>query len=108
MTMTCLWLQKLSEATEIFIYGDIEKTRIRQMLGLWCGLDGGLDQDASSWTLSEEGGKTVGSSESFLCGDLRRGGSACGRRNTGCFEKRQIKEWETADGTVVTITDGKT
>ncbi len=87
--------------------GDIEKTRIAQML------DSGEDWTAD-WIKMPHHGRYQKKVEKLLeavnpfyaviCdGDDQE----AEEETLDALKKRQIKEWETADGTVVTVTDGK-
>ena len=87
--------------------GDIEKTRIGQML------ESGVDWKAD-WIKMPHHGRyqkkveklldAVQPSLSVICdGDDQE----AEEETLDALKKRQIKAWETADGTVVTITDGK-
>ena len=87
--------------------GDIEKTRIRQML------ESQVDWKAD-WIKMPHHGRyqkkveklldAVQPSYAVICdGDDQR----AEEKTLDALKKRQIEEWETADGTVVTVTDGK-
>lgn len=87
--------------------GDIEKTRIRQML------DSGVDWTAD-WIKMPHHGRYQKKVEKLLeavnpfYAVICDGGDHLAEEETlDALKKRQIKAWETADGTVVTITDGK-
>ena len=87
--------------------GDIEKTRIRQML------DSGVDWTAD-WIKMPHHGRYQKKVEKLLeavnpfYAVICDGEDQPAEEETlDALKKRQIKEWETADGTVVTITDGK-
>lgn len=87
--------------------GDIEKTRIRQML------DSGVDWTAD-WIKMPHHGRYQKKVEKLLeavnpfYAVICDGGDQLAEEETlDALKKRQIKAWETADGTVVTITDGK-
>ena len=87
--------------------GDIEKTRIRQML------ESQVDWNAD-WIKMPHHGRyqkkveklleAVRPSYAVICdGDDEE----AEEETLDALKKRQIEEWETADGTVVTVTDGK-
>ena len=87
--------------------GDIEKTRIAQML------DSGDDWKAD-WIKMPHHGRYQKKVEKLLeavnpfYAVICDGEDQPAEEETlDALKKRQIKEWETADGTVVTITDGK-
>lgn len=87
--------------------GDIEKTRIAQML------DSGDDWKAD-WIKMPHHGRYQKKVEKLLeavnpfYAVICDGGDQLAEEETlDALKKRQIKAWETADGTVVTITDGK-
>ena len=87
--------------------GDIEKTRIAQML------DSGDDWKAD-WIKMPHHGRYQKKVEKLLeavnpfYAVICDGEEQPAEEETlDALKKRQIKEWETADGTVVTITDGK-
>ena len=87
--------------------GDIEKTRIAQML------DSGEDWTAD-WIKMPHHGRYQKKVEKLLeavnpfYAVICDGEDQPAEEETlDALKKRQIKEWETADGTVVTITDGK-
>lgn len=87
--------------------GDIEKTRIAQML------DSGEDWKAD-WIKMPHHGRYQKKVEKLLeavnpfYAVICDGEDQPAEEETlDALKKRQIKEWETADGTVVTITDGK-
>ena len=87
--------------------GDIEKTRIAQML------DSGDDWKAD-WIKMPHNGRYQKKVEKLLeavnpfYAVICDGEDQPAEEETlDALKKRQIKEWETADGTVVTITDGK-
>ena len=87
--------------------GDIEKTRIRQML------DSGVDWTAD-WIKMPHHGRYQKKVEKLLeavnpfYAVICDGGDQLAEEETlDALKKRQIKAWETADGTVVIITDGK-
>ena len=87
--------------------GDIEKTRIAQML------DSGEDWTAD-WIKMPHHGRYQKKVEKLLeavnpfYAVICDGEDQLAEEETlDALKKRQIKEWETADGTVVTITDGK-
>lgn len=87
--------------------GDIEKTRIRQML------ESQVDWKAD-WIKMPHHGRYQKKVEKLLeavnpfYAVICDGGDQLAEEETlDALKKRQIKAWETADGTVVTITDGK-
>ena len=87
--------------------GDIEKTRIRQML------ESQVDWKAD-WVKMPHHGRYQKKVEKLLeavnpfYAVICDGGDQLAEEETlDALKKRQIKEWETADGTVVTVTDGK-
>ena len=87
--------------------GDIEKTRIAQML------DSGEDWTAD-WIKMPHHGRYQKKVEKLLeavnpfYAVICDGEDQLAEEETlDALKKRQIKEWETADGTVVTVTDGK-
>ena len=87
--------------------GDIEKTRIRQML------ESQVDWKAD-WIKMPRHGRYQKKVEKLLeavnpfYAVICDGGDQLAEEETlDALKKRQIKAWETADGTVVTITDGK-
>ena len=87
--------------------GDIEKTRIAQML------DSGEDWTAD-WIKMPHHGRYQKKVEKLLeavnpfYAVICDGEDQPAEEETlDALKKRQIKEWETADGTVVTVTDGK-
>ena len=87
--------------------GDIEKTRIAQML------DSGEDWTAD-WIKMPHHGRYQKKVEKLLeavnpfYAVICDGEDQIAEEETlDALKKRQIKEWETADGTVVTMTDGK-
>lgn len=87
--------------------GDIEKTRIRQML------DSGVDWTADWIKMPHHGRyqkkveKLLGAVNPFYAVICDGEDQPAEEETLDALKKRQIKEWETADGTVVTITDGK-
>ena len=99
---------KLTCGERKFLFtGDIEKTRIRQML------DSGVDWTAD-WIKMPHHGRYQKKVEKLLeavnpfYAVICDGEDQPAEEETlDALKKRQIKEWETADGTVVTITDGK-
>ena len=87
--------------------GDIEKTRIRQML------ESQVDWKAD-WIKMPHHGRYQKKVEKLLeavnpfYAVICDGGDQLAEEETlDALKKRQIKAWETADGTVVTMTDGK-
>ena len=99
---------KLTCGERKFLFtGDIEKTRISQML------DSGVDWTAD-WIKMPHHGRYQKKVEKLLeavnpfYAVICDGEDQPAEEETlDALKKRQIKEWETADGTVVTITDGK-
>ena len=99
---------KLTCGERKFLFtGDIEKTRISQML------DSGVDWTAD-WIKMPHHGRYQKKTEKLLEAVKPFYAVICDgedqpaeEETLDALKKRQIKEWETADGTVVTITDGK-
>ena len=87
--------------------GDIEKTRIAQML------DSGDDWKADWIKMPHHGRyqkkveKLLEAVNPFYAVICDGEDQPAAEETLDALKKRQIKEWETADGTVVTITDGK-
>lgn len=87
--------------------GDIEKTRIAQML------DSGEDWKADWIKMPHHGRyqkkveKLLEAVNPFYVVICDGEDQPAEEETLDALKKRQIKEWETADGTVVTITDGK-
>lgn len=87
--------------------GDIEKTRIAQML------DSGDDWKADWIKMPHHGRyqkkveKLLEAVNPFYAVICDEEDQPAEEETLDALKKRQIKEWETADGTVVTITDGK-
>lgn len=87
--------------------GDIEKTRIGQML------ESGVDWKAD-WVKMPHHGRYQKKVEKLLEAAQPSYAVICDgddeeaeEETLDALKKRQIEEWETADGTVVTVTDGK-
>lgn len=87
--------------------GDIEKTRIRQML------ESQVDWKADWIKMPHHGcyqkkvEKLLEAVNPFYAVICDGGDQLAEEETLDALKKRQIKAWETADGTVVTITDGK-
>lgn len=99
---------KLTCGERKFLFtGDIEKTRISQML------DSGVDWTADWIKMPHHGSyqkkteKLLEAVKPFYAVICDGEDQPAEEETLDALKKRQIKEWETADGTVVTITDGK-